>query len=182
MNMQRGFAVVKKYEHDNLSLPSRATQRAAGYDFQAAEDFTLPSIWRLPFLKVLWQIRHNELVTPTDDEQATKILKPLLVPTGIKAYMGENEYLMIANRSSNPLKRGLILPNGVGIIDADYVDNPKNEGEIFIQMLNWGLKDITIKKGERIGQGIFMPFLVTDNDQQQVKQTRQGGFGSSGVK
>lgn len=180
--MIRGFAVVKKYANDNLSLPSRSTEHAAGYDFQAAEDFTLPSIWRLPFLKVLWQIRHNDVIATTDDEQASKIIKPLLIPTGIKAYMGDDEYLMIANRSSNPLKRHLILPNGVGIIDADYVDNPKNEGEIFIQMINLGLHDMTIKKGERIGQGIFMPFLVTDDDQKQIKKTRQGGFGSSGIK
>lgn len=180
--MKRGFAVVKKYANANLSLPSRSTEHAAGYDFLAAEDFTLPSIWRLPFLKVLWQIRHNDVIATTDDEQASKIIKPLLIPTGIKAYMGDDEYLMIANRSSNPLKRHLILPNGVGIIDADYVDNPKNEGEIFIQMINLGLHDMTIKKGERIGQGIFMPFLVTDDDQKQIKKTRQGGFGSSGIK
>ena len=69
----------------------------------------------------------------------------------------------------------------MGIIDADYVDNDKNEGEIFIQMTNWGLRDVHIKKGERIGQGIFMPFLVTDNDKLQEKKERTGGFGSSGV-
>ncbi len=48
-------------------------------------------------------------------------------------------------------------------------------------MTNWGLRDVHIKKGERIGQGIFMPFLVTDNDKLQEKKERTGGFGSSGV-
>jgi dUTP pyrophosphatase len=77
--MQRGFSVVKKYEHDNLNLPVRATQRAAGYDFQAAENFVLPSIWRLPFLKILWQIRHNETITTVDDEKANHYLyQPVL--------------------------------------------------------------------------------------------------------
>ena len=88
---------------------------------------------------------------------------------------------MVANRSSNPLKRGLILPNGVWIIDADYVDNPSNEGELFIQMTNFGLRDLIIKKGERIGQGIFMKYLVTDQDDQDNKKVRQNGFGSTGV-
>ena len=179
--MERGFEVVKKYAEANLNLPQRATRRAAGYDFEAAEDFVLPSIWKLPFVKILVHLATKQELTANDYEEANAVLKPLLVPTGIKAYMGENEYLMIANRSSNPLKRGMILPNGVGIIDADYVDNDKNEGEIFIQMTNWGLRDVHIKKGERIGQGIFMPFLVTDNDKLQEKKERTGGFGSSGV-
>jgi dUTP pyrophosphatase len=179
--MERGFAVVKKYAGAELNLPKRATEKAAGYDFEAAEDFVLPSIWKMPLLKIFRALRKNEDVTEIALADAQEVLKPLLVPTGIKAYMGPNEYLMIANRSSNPLKRGLILPNGVGIIDADYVDNDKNEGEIFIQMTNWGVKDVLIKKGERIGQGIFMPFLLTDDDAAQAKRTRTGGFGSSGV-
>lgn len=179
--MKRGFAVVSKYATAGLNLPQRATKMAAGYDFEVAEDFTLPSIWKLPFIKILALLYMKRQLTDHDYEEATATLKPLLVPTGIKAYMGENEYLMIANRSSNPLKRGMILPNGVGIIDADYVDNDKNEGEIFIQMVNWGIQDMHLKKGERIGQGIFMPFLVTDDDATQEKNDRTGGFGSSGV-
>lgn len=180
--MKRGFKIVKKYADARLNLPKRATKHAAGYDFEAAEDFVLTSIWKLPFIKVLSYLWQHKTLTEADYTEANKILKPLLVPTGVKAYMGENEYLMIANRSSNPLKRGMILPNGVGIIDADYVDNEKNEGELFIQMTNWSLRDITIKKGERIGQGIFMPFLLTDNDAEDIKKDREGGFGSSGVK
>jgi len=180
--MRRGFAIVKKYADANLNLPQRATEHAAGYDFEVAEDFVVPSIWKGAFLKVLLAIHQSKKLTSDEYSQANSILKPWLVPTGIKAYMGENEYLMIANRSSNPLKRQLILPNGVGIIDADYVDNEKNEGEIFIQMLNFGLTDMHLQKGERIGQGIFMPFLVTDDDALTHKTIRTGGFGSSGVK
>ena len=180
--MKRGFAVVKKYADANINLPQRATQHAAGYDFEVAEDFVVPSIWKGAFLKVLLAIHQSKNLTDEDYSQANHVLKPWLVPTGIKAYMHEDEYLMIANRSSNPLKRQLILPNGVGIIDADYVDNEKNEGEIFIQMLNFGLTDLHLKKGERIGQGIFMPFLVTDDDALATKSTRTGGFGSSGIK
>lgn len=180
--MARKFAIVTKYQDENLVLPKRATQQAAGYDLQAATDFKLPSIWRLPFLRVLKKMRIGEALTTEEMLAAKADIKPLLVPTGIKVYMEEQEYLMIANRSSNPLKRGLVLPNGVGIIDADYVDNSQNEGEVFVQMINWGLTDRTIKKGERIAQGIFMPFLVTDDDALDQKADRTGGFGSSGVK
>ncbi|MBM7616656.1 dUTP pyrophosphatase [Weissella uvarum] len=179
--MTRKFEIVSKYQDADLPLPKRATKQAAGYDLQAATDFVLPSVWRVPFLRALKKIRISEQLTSAELLEAQTTLKPFLVPTGVKVYLNENEYLMIANRSSNPLKRSLVLPNGVGIIDADYVDNPQNEGEIFVQMINWGLTDRTIKQGERIAQGIFMPYLVTDDDQLNEKATRTGGFGSSGV-
>lgn len=179
--MKRGFEIVSKYAQDGLTLPGRATKKAAGYDFCAREDFVLPSIWKRNFIRILWMLFHKKAPTEIDYLNGQKDLKPYLVPTGIKAYMAENEYLMLANRSSNPLKRNLILPNGVGIVDADYYNNESNEGEIFFQLINFGLKDITIKKGERIGQGIFMPYLLADNDLGPKKE-RTGGFGSSGVK
>lgn len=179
--MKRGFKVVSSYTAKQIKLPVRATQQAAGYDFFAAEDFVLPSIWQPKFIKVLWQLftKAKTDISATEKAAAEKDLQPLLVPTGIKAYMQADEFLMLANRSSNPLKRRLILPNGVGIVDADYYNNPKNEGEIFFQLLNFGLKSQLIKKGEKIGQGIFLPFLLAD-DEVHPQQKRQGGFGSSG--
>ena len=92
--------------------------------------------------------------------------------------MQPDEVLMLFNRSSGPFKRRLILPNGVGIIDADYYNNPNNEGEIFVQLINYGLRDYHIKKGERIGQGIFIPYLLADDEKQPTAQ-RTGGFGST---
>ncbi|QIL51127.1 dUTP diphosphatase [Weissella coleopterorum] len=179
--MGRSFAIVEKYQKADLKLPQRSTKFAAGYDFQAAEDFVVPSIWRHNVLQVIWSIWRQNRVTDEAYQGAHKDFKPVLVPTGVKVYLEDDEYLMVANRSSNPLKRGLVLPNGVGIIDADYVDNPSNEGELFIQMTNFGLRDLKIKKGERIGQGIFMKYLVTDQDAQDEKNVRQNGFGSTGV-
>ncbi|KFN93248.1 deoxyuridine 5'-triphosphate nucleotidohydrolase [Tetragenococcus muriaticus 3MR10-3] len=73
--------------------------------------------------------------------------------------MMEDEFLQLANRSSNPLKRFLLVSNGVGIIDSDYYNNQENEGHIMFQFTNFGVKDIVIKKGERIGQGIFLSFF-----------------------
>ncbi|ANZ57307.1 dUTP diphosphatase [Fructilactobacillus lindneri] len=177
--MQRGFKVISKAVDSGIELPKRATENAAGYDFASSVDMVLPSIWKIGFLKALKIIQTNRHLDEVESETAQKVLKPYLIPTGIKAYMQPNEVLIIANRSSNPLKRGMIIPNGIGVIDADYYDNENNEGEIFVQMVNFGIKDRKIKKGERIGQGIFMPYLLAD-DETAPKAKRTGGFGSSG--
>ena len=177
--MKRGFELVSKYKDKGVKLPVRATQNAAGYDFFAAEDFLLPSIWKLNFIKIFWRLKKGEVLSDQDYIDAAEVMRPLLVPTGIKAYMQPDEYLMLADRSSNPLKRGLILPNGVGIVDSDYYNNPNNEGEIFFQLVNCGPRDYLVKKGDRLGQGIFIPYLRADNEDKPLG-TRTGGFGSSG--
>ncbi|MGV3084376.1 dUTP diphosphatase [Enterococcus dispar] len=164
----RGFEVVSQFLSQEIHLPKRATNHAAGYDFEAACDVVIPSIWHEGLLTGLKALKAKD---------ESKFLKPVLVPTGIKAYMGEDEFLQLANRSSNPLKRFLVLANGVGVIDSDYYDNPDNEGHIMFQFTNFGLTDVTIKKGERIGQGIFLPFLKADQD--TTNALRTGGFGSS---
>lgn len=174
MNKVRGFEKVSTFE--NINLPKRATKNAAGYDFESAVDIVIPSIWKQGIAKVLKAILLKEDIFVDADMQ--KELKSTLVPTGVKSYMGDDEFLQIANRSSNPLKNFLVLTNGVGVIDSDYYDNPDNEGHIMIQLLNFGLTDKQIKKGDRIAQGIFLPFLKADNDLVQTQRT--GGFGSSG--
>ena len=151
MEKIRGFEIAKGFENKDINLPERKTKYSAGYDIEAAEDVVIPSF--------------------------RKGMKPTLVKTGIKAYMGDNEYLMLANRSSNPKKKGLILANSVGIIDKDYYGNEDNDGHIMFAFYNIKEEDIEIKKGEAIGQAIFMPFLVADNDNAQGVRT--GGFGST---
>ncbi|GAF37251.1 dUTP diphosphatase [Lentilactobacillus farraginis DSM 18382 = JCM 14108] len=178
--MKRGFEIVSKYRDQEVTIPYRTTMSAAGYDFESAVDMTIPSIWKLNFLRVLWAVKHEKKINDKQLERAKAVLKPFLIPTGIKAYMQPNEVLIIANRSSNPLKRGLAVPNGIGVIDADYYNNPGNEGEIFIQMINFGISDIQIKKGDRIAQGIFMPYLLADQADKSKQDQRKGGFGSSG--
>ncbi|WP_262315043.1 dCTP deaminase/dUTPase family protein [Lacticaseibacillus parakribbianus] len=174
----RGFEIVSEFADAGVKLPERQTQNAAGYDFFAREDFVLKSVWRYDFIRLFRLIKNEHPLTDSDFKRAGKILKPLLVPTGVKAYMQPNEVLILANRSSNPLKRGLIIPNGIGVIDADYYNNDNNEGEIFIQMVNLSPKDVVIQQGERIGQGIFMPYLLADGDLGNTN-TRTGGFGST---
>lgn len=177
---QRGFEVVSAYADKDIQLPKRATHQAAGYDIEAAETIVLPSFWKEVYRKVATDLKQWIFSSPTDKniEAQTSVLKPVLVPTGIKSYMLDDEYLKIVNRSSNPLKRFLVLPNGIGIIDADYYNNEANEGHIYVQLLNFGLTDQTIQKGERIAQGIFTKFLKADDDNGGMTQ-RQGGFGSS---
>lgn len=175
MGKTRGFEIVSKYKNKNIKAPKRATARSAGYDLAAAKEITIPSIW-----KVLSQNNGVETMTKGEAPQENKdYLTSVLVPTGVKAYMPHDEFLMLVNRSSNPLKNNLSLPNGVGIIDADYYNNEENEGEIFVQLINYGLEDYTIKKGDRIAQGIFTPYGTIDNEDTDL-EARTGGFGSSG--
>lgn len=164
MTKKRGFEIVSKFEGDHLNLPKRETKLAAGYDFEASETKVIPSFWKQLILNV--------------DGGSKDTLKPTLIPTGIKAYMQEDEYLQLTNRSSNPLKQLLLLSNGVGIIDADYYNNEENEGHIQFQFWNFGLRPRVINKGDRVGQGIFLSFLKTDDD--KVTKSRNGGFGSTG--
>lgn len=175
MTRTRGFEAIRAYE-GKINLPQRATKQAAGYDFEAAETLVLPSIWKAGIAHVLRAALQGLGSNPS--EAQLKELKPHLIPTGVKAYMQADEYLQLTNRSSNPLKHFLLMANGVGVIDADYYNNEANEGHIYFQYLNFGLKDKVIEKGERIGQGIFLPFLKADGD--ETTSERTGGFGSSG--
>lgn len=167
VNKVRGFEIVSNHKDKGLLLPKRATKGSAGYDLAAAEAIVIPSIWHV--------LSKNGKVLKENKDY----LKSVLVPTGIKAYMPKNEYLMLVNRSSNPLKNNLSLPNGIGIIDSDYYNNPNNEGEIFVQLINYGLEDYTIEKGDRIAQGIFTPYATVDGESNNLGD-RTGGFGSSG--
>lgn len=78
--------------------------------------------------------------------------------------MLEDEALFLYNHSSNPFKNFLLMSNGVGVVDSDYYGNEKNDGHIMFQFINFGLFPITIKKGERIGQGVFKKHLKADED------------------
>ena len=113
----------------------------------------------------------------TLDSLQLLIKNTILVKTGIKAYMLEDEVLILANRSSNPGKKGLILANSIGVVDSDYYGNPDNDGHIMFAFFNIKDEDVEIKKGDAIGQGIFQKFLTVDND--LAKGERIGGFGST---
>ena len=151
MERKRGFEIAKGFENKGINLPKRSTKNSAGYDIEAAEDCIIPKF------------------VPGQ--------KPVLVKTGLKSYMQSDEVLILANRSSNPGKKGLILANSIGVVDSDYYGNPDNDGHIMYAFYNFKDENVEIKKGDRIGQAMFQKYLVTDDDTAQGE--RIGGFGST---
>jgi dUTP pyrophosphatase len=151
MDRKRGFEVAKGFENAGINLPVRKTKHSAGYDVEAAEDTVVPAF------------------KPGQ--------KPTLVKTGLKAYCEPDEFYMLCNRSSNPGKRGLVMANSVGIIDSDYYGNEDNDGHFMFAFYNFFDHDVEIKKGDAIGQVIFMKYLMVDDD--KADGVRKGGFGST---
>lgn len=149
-NKIRGFEKTKEAENE-LKLPQRGTENSAGYDFFAPEDIEIPA---------------NSFSD--------------LIMTNIKAYMQPDEYLEVTIRSSLATKKGkLMVSQGNAIIDADYYNNPENEGNIGIMLWNRDNKPFLLKKGERFAQGIFKKYYKADNDS-TINQIRSGGYGSTG--
>ena len=174
------FEKVSKYADADIAMPVRKTKLSAGYDLVAAEDYIIPSAFQLADeASNVWEVSPDEFVTLEQMGKFTKATnyKPTLVSTGMKCQLDPGTYLQLSVRSSSPLKYWLMLANGVGIIDADYYNNPDNEGEIFLQIFNLSPFNIQIKKGEAIGQGIIVPWGITEDD--VAINERVGGFGST---
>lgn len=150
--LQRGFEIVsdEKRVHPDLEiqLPTRGSKCSAGYDIATPIDI---------------------IISPYGISEA--------IQTDIKAYMLEDEVLQIVPRSSIGFKKGLMLINTIGIIDSDYYENPDNDGNIGFKFKNLTGKEIIIKAGERVMQGIFTKYLITDDD--AADQDRLGGIGST---
>ena len=124
--------------YEEFELPSRDTTYAAGYDFHSLYDF---------------------------------ILKPgeiMKIPTGVKVRMQNDEVLLLCVRSSQGFKYNVRLINQIGVIDKDYYGNPTNEGHIWIGLQNEGKEDYIVKKGDGIAQGIFMKYLLTNDDNREI--------------
>lgn len=150
MEKIRGFEIAKGWEDKGINIPIRKTKNAAAYDIEAAEDITIP------------------VYKPG--------IKPTLIPTGLKAYCMDDECYLLLSRSGGP-KKGLLTPHGLGLIDADYYENPTNDGHFMVQVFNFSDHDLQIKKGEPIAQVVFMKYLICDGD--NASGTRKGGFGST---
>jgi dUTP pyrophosphatase len=132
----------------DIILPTRGTSKSAAYDFYMPIDTML-----LPGKKtIIW--------------------------SDVKALMEDDEYLAMHIRSSWGIKQGIILSNVTGIIDADYANNEGNDGNIGFALLNTSGVGVQIKKGERICQGIFQKYYITDDDK-TLSEQRVGGVGST---
>ena len=150
MKKNRGFEVVKddmRKTVGEITLPTRGTSKALAYDFYANDKYVVGS---------------------------NKIAK---IWTDVKAYMGDNECLILNVRSSMGGK--FMLANSQGWIDSDYYSNENNDGNIGVFLKNISDETIIINKGERVAQGAFFNFLVADNG--NTDTVRNGGFGSTGT-
>lgn len=150
----RGFEIVKDCKRVNsgeIRLPKRASIHSAGYDFYMPRDVII-------------------MANSTSD----------IIFLDVKAYMSTNEFLQIHIRSSLGIKKGITLANGTGIVDGDYYNNPDNDGNIGISFRNNTDKDIYLKRGDRVAQGIFCEYMVADTTGANEHEERTGGFGSSG--
>lgn len=176
------FEIVSKYVDEGLELPVRKTEFSAGYDLVAAVDTVIPSMYNMieeTLENLAVEIGKDQYLSMETMAELTKQadFRPTLVSTGMKCKLAPDTYLELSVRSSTPLKHWIMLANGVGIIDADYYNNPSNEGEIFLQLINLSPFNIMVKKGEAIGQGIIKPYLTTEHDVHGGE--RVGGFGST---
>ena len=172
------FEKVSKYKDIEFDMPARKTASSAGYDMVVAEDeIVIPPYYTIA--DSMAEFPEGHILTLEEMAVLTKRkkVKPTLVSTGVKCKLDEGTYLELSVRSSTPLKHWIIMGNGVGIIDADYYNNPDNEGEIFFQLINLSLYPIKLKRGDIIGQGIIKQYLITEDD--NASGERVGGFGST---
>lgn len=132
-----------------VALPCYGTAEAAGFDLAASADVTIP---------------------------ARTIA---LVPTGLVIEVPPGYFMAIFARSSTPLKRGLMVANGVGVVDPDYC-GPSDE--VRIQMLNITDVPVTVRRGDRLAQGIVLPApRVAWQEVDRMRDVARGGFGATGV-
>jgi len=130
-----------------VSLPEYQTADAAGFDLASTADLT---------------VAPGEIA---------------LVPTGLVIAVPKGHFLGIFARSSTPLKRGLMVANGVGVVDADYCGA---QDEIKIQVLNFTQAPVHVRRGDRLAQGVIVPFVRAEFHEEQPIAASRGGFGSTG--
>src|SRR3954465_11948605 len=141
-----------------VPLPEYQTSGAAGFDLAASRDTTVEpgGITLVP----------TGLVIAVPDGYFPAIFAGTIFPP-------------LFARSSTPLRRGLMVANGVGVIDSDYCGDTD---EIKIQVLNVTKAPVTVAKGDRIAQGLFIPVsrAVWQEETESLRQGARGGFGATG--
>jgi dUTP pyrophosphatase len=130
-----------------VTLPSYHTAGAAGFDLAASVGMT---------------IQPGEVT---------------LVPTGLIIHVPADHFLGIFARSSTPLKRGLMVANGVGVVDADYC-GPNDE--IKIEVVNFTSAPVSVRPGDRLAQGVILPYVrATWTESDATTAPTRGGFGAT---
>ena len=132
----------------SIQLPEYKTSGAVGFDLSSTKDILIQS----------------------------KTIE--LVPTGLIVCIPEDCMLILAARSSLPIKKGLMMPNGIGIIDQDYCGP---EDELKLQIYNFTDEPIQVKKGDRLCQGVFVKIEKAEWEEvQKLPDKTRGGFGTTG--
>lgn len=130
------------------ALPSYHTSESAGFDIASGGDVTVPP---------------GEVVK---------------IPTGLVIAAPSGHFLLIAARSSLPLKKGLMMANGIGVVDPDYT-GPSDQVHIIVY--NFTDKPVEVKKGERLCQGIFIRSEQAEWEEvDEIRKSDRGGLGSTG--
>ena len=131
----------------DVTLPAYQTAESAGFDLAASEDVT---------------VEPGEVA---------------LVPTGLVIEVPHGHFLGVFARSSTPLKRGLMVANGVGVVDPDY-SGP--DDEVKIEVVNFTRQPVRVAKGDRIAQGLFIPVVQARwTEADEIRSASRGGFGST---
>lgn len=131
----------------SVPLPSYQTPESAGFDLAASQDVHVPP----------GEVR--------------------LVPTGLVIEVPHGHFLGVFARSSTPLRRGLMVANGVGVVDPDYAGP---DDQVLIEVVNFTRHDVHVKKGDRIAQGILIPTVQARWKEGDTRERSRGGFGSTG--
>lgn len=101
-----------------------------------------------------------------------------MIWTDICSKFEDDEVLLINVRSSMG-KQPVMIANTQGVIDPSYYGNPDNGGNIGIRLFNLGKTIYPVHAGDRIAQGTFVKYLITDDDDTTTE--RVSGYGSTGV-
>ena len=145
----RKFEVAKGFEDSGVVLPQRKTAKSAGYD----------------------------IIALTDEDVYVHPGMSVNLETGVKACMEDDEVMLLFIRSSLGIKQGLTLSNSCGVIDADYYNNPDNDGHFILNIINTGNSVQRIPARSRVAQAVFVKYLTVDDD--NATGERIGGIGST---
>ena len=100
-----------------------------------------------------------------------------LIPANVIVQTPPGYMLMVTLRSSTPRKRSLLIPHGVGVIDQDYCGE---DDEIKIQVYNFSSNPVTVERGDKIAQGIFVRVDAAQwSEVDRIETETRGGFGST---
>ena len=146
----RKFEVAKGVEDRGVIIPQRKTAKSAGYD----------------------------IVALTNEDVYLSPGQSVNLATGLKACMEDDEVMLLFIRSSLGIKKGITLSNSCAVIDADYYNNPDNDGHFILNVINTSNEVQCIPARSRVAQAVFVKYLTVDDD--NATGERVGGIGSTG--